>query len=74
MAGPPDSGKTSLLLSAGLDFHALPSQRRADENMVRPTQGLEFRVTDWAVLLDTSGRYQTEGQDSDAWSALIETV
>src|SRR5215813_1690123 len=74
MAGPPDSGKTSLLLSAGLDFHALPSQRRADENMVRPTQGLEFRVTDWAVLLDTSGRYQTEGQDADEWSALIETV
>src|SRR5262249_50538916 len=60
VAGPPDSGKTSLLLSAGLDFHALPSQRRADQSIIRPTHDLEFRVTDSAVFLDTSGRYLTE--------------
>src|SRR5262245_52132896 len=74
VAGPPESGKTSLLLSAGLDFHSLPGQRRADQDIIRPTHNLEFRVTDSAVLLDTSGRYQTEGEDAAEWSALIETI
>ena len=74
VAGPPGSGKTSLLLSAGLDYHALPSQRRADQNLIRPTQSLEFRVSDSAVLLDTSGRYQQEGEDADEWCALVETI
>src|SRR5262249_25961635 len=74
VAGPPGSGKTSLLLSSGLDFHALPSQRQTDQATIRPTHSLDFRVTDSAVLLDTGGRYQTEGDDADEWSALIETI
>jgi type VI secretion system protein ImpL len=74
VAGAPASGKTSLILSAGLDFHALPSQRRAEIHLVRPTRDCEWRITDSAVLLDTSGRYQTEGPDRDEWAALIETI
>lgn len=74
IAGPPRSGKTSLLLSAGLDFQTLPSQRHREQNLIRPTRDCEWRVTDWAVLLDSSGRYQTEGPDQDEWSSLIETV
>jgi type VI secretion system protein ImpL len=74
VAGPPDSGKTSLLLSAGLDFHSLPSQRRSERNVVRPTSSLEYRITDSAVLLDTAGRYQTEDQDGGEWAALFEIV
>ncbi len=74
VAGPPASGKTSLLLSAGLDFHVLPGQRHAEQNLIRPTRDCEWRVTDKAVLLDTAGRYQTEGAHSDEWSALIETL
>jgi type VI secretion system protein ImpL len=74
VAGPPASGKTSLLLSAKLDFHALPSQRRAEQSLIRPTRDCEWRVTDTAVYLDTAGRYQTEGPDSDEWSSLIETL
>src|SRR6266536_1676734 len=35
VAGPFSSGKTSLVLSSGLDFHALPSQRRAEMKIVR---------------------------------------
>ncbi|HEY6329372.1 MAG TPA: type VI secretion system membrane subunit TssM, partial [Blastocatellia bacterium] len=78
IAGPPRSGKTSLLLSAGLDFHALPSQRRLEHNLLRPTSNLEYRVTDSAVWLDTAGRYhtedQTEGHDGGEWSGLIDTI
>ncbi len=74
IAGPPASGKTSLLLSAKLDYHALPSQRRAEQSLIRPTRDCEWRVTDAAVYLDTAGRYQTEGPDSDEWSSLVETL
>src|SRR5262245_47005894 len=74
VAGPIGSGKTSLLLSGALDFHALPSQRRTDMNLVRPTADCEWRVTNSAVFIDSSGRYQTEGPDRDEWSALIETI
>lgn len=74
VAGSTRSGKTSLLLSAGLDFQALPSQRRADQNLIRPTRDCEWRVTDWSVNIDTAGRYQTEGPDGEEWSALVETL
>lgn len=74
VAGPPASGKTSLLLASGLSFQTLPSQRSAEQNIVRPTQHCEWRVTDSAVLLDTAGRYQTEGPQRDEWAGLIETI
>lgn len=74
VAGPEGSGKTSLLLSAGLSFNALPSQRRADQNLLRPTRDAEWRVTDNFVLVDTAGRYQTEGPDRDEWLGLIEAL
>ncbi len=74
VAGPPASGKTSLILASGLSFQTLPSQRSAEQNMVRPTQHCEWRVTDSAVLLDTTGRYQTEGPQRDEWAGLVETI
>lgn len=74
VAGPFTSGKTSLLLTAGLDFQALPSQRRADQNLIRPTRDCEWRITDAAVMMDTAGRYQYDGPDRDEWAALIETA
>src|SRR5499426_1932266 len=60
IAGPPKAGKTSLLLSAGMTFNALPSQRRADQNLLRPTGSCDWRVTDQAIWIDTAGHYQTE--------------
>jgi type VI secretion system protein ImpL len=74
LAGPPSSGKTSLALSAGLSFNALSSQRRADQNLVRATRDCEWRVTDNGVLIDTAGRYLTEGPDRDEWLGLLETL
>jgi type VI secretion system protein ImpL len=74
VAGSHGAGKSSLALSSGFDFHALPSQRSSEQNLIRPTANCEFRVTDNAVLIDTSGRYQTEGPDRDEWAALLETL
>lgn len=74
VAGPPASGKTSLVLSSGLNFQTLPSQRHAEHRLVRPTRSCEWRITDTAVLLDTAGRYQVEGANRDEWAALAETL
>jgi type VI secretion system protein ImpL len=74
VAGPPASGKTSLLLSSELDFHALPSQRRAELKIVRPTHNSEWRMTDSAVWIDTAGRYQSDGLGREEWLALGETI
>jgi type VI secretion system protein ImpL len=74
VAGPPASGKTSLALSSGLDFQMLPSQRRAEMKIVRPTHHCDWRVTEAAVLLDTAGRYQSDGPARDEWRAVTETL
>jgi type VI secretion system protein ImpL len=74
VTGPPSSGKTSLVLTSGLAFNALPSQRRSDQNLLRPTAGCDWRVTDDCVLLDTAGRYQLEGPDHGEWRALIDVL
>jgi type VI secretion system protein ImpL len=74
VAGPAGCGKTSLVLSSGLNFNALPSQRRADQNLLRATRDAEWRVTNDFVLIDTAGRYQTEGPDRDEWLGLIEAL
>jgi type VI secretion system protein ImpL len=74
VAGPLASGKTSLALSSGLDFQTLPSQRRAEMRIVRPTHHCDWRVTEAAVLLDTAGRYQSDGPARDEWHAVTETL
>jgi type VI secretion system protein ImpL len=74
IAGPPQSGKTSMLLSSGLDFQALPNQRRGELNLIRPTRDCEWRVTDSSINIDSAGRYQSEGPDGEEWSSLIETL
>ena len=74
-AGGPKSGKTSLVLSSGLNFQALPNQRQSEQTQVRPTRGTDWRMASDAVILDTAGRYQTENElDADEWSALLETL
>lgn len=75
VAGPPLSGKTALLLSAGLDFHLLDGQARAEQYVVRATDRCDWRITNDAVLLDTAGRYQTEGRpDREEWLGLIDLL
>lgn len=74
VAGAPKSGKTSLVLSSGLNFQNLPSQRQSEQKSVRPTRDVDWRITSDGVFLDTAGRYQTEGVDQDEWAALLDTI
>lgn len=74
VAGAPKSGKSSLVIGSNLNFQSLPSQRQADLKLVRPTRAVDWRVASDAVFVDTAGRYQTEGADSDEWASLLETI
>jgi type VI secretion system protein ImpL len=74
VAGAPRSGKSSLVISSNLNFQALPSQRQSELRFIRPTPGVDWRVTNDAVFVDTAGRYQTEGVDGDEWSSLLDTL
>ncbi|HLM60257.1 MAG TPA: type VI secretion protein IcmF/TssM N-terminal domain-containing protein, partial [Pyrinomonadaceae bacterium] len=74
VAGTPKAGKSSLVLGSNLNFQNLPSQRQSEQNFVRSTQSVDWRVTSDAVFVDTAGRYQTEGMDEDEWASLIETI
>ncbi len=74
VAGVPKSGKSSAVVASNLNFQTLPSQRQSEQKIIRPTGGVEWRVTTDAVFIDTSGRFQTEGGDAEEWSALLETI
>jgi type VI secretion system protein ImpL len=74
VAGPPKTGKSSLVISSDLNFQNLPSQRQSELRLIRPTTSVDWRVTSDAVFVDTAGRYQTEGPDSDEWASLLETI
>lgn len=74
VAGTPKSGKSSLVLASGLNFQALPSQRQSEQKAIRSTKNVDWRVASEAVFLDTSGRYQTEGEVQEEWSAILEAI
>ena len=74
VAGTPKSGKSSLVLSSGLNFQPLPSQRQSEQKLIRPTREVDWRVTSEAVFVDTAGRFQTEGGDEDEWTSIMETI
>ena len=74
VAGAPKAGKSSLVVSSGLNFQTLPSQRQSEQNLIRSTRNIDWRMTSDAVFLDTSGQYQTEGSDSAEWTGLLDTV
>lgn len=74
VAGAPRAGKSSLVLASNLNFQTLPSQRQSEQNVVRPTANVDWRVTSDAVFIDTAGRYQTEGADGEEWSSLMDTI
>lgn len=75
VAGTPKAGKSSLVLGSNLDFQNLPSQRESEQKFIRPTRGIDWRVTSDAVFVDTAGRFQTEGaEDQEEWASLLETI
>ena len=74
VAGATRSGKSSLVLGSQLTFQNLPSQRQSEQQIIRPTKSIDWRVTNDAVFVDTAGHFQAESVDENEWSALLDTI
>jgi type VI secretion system protein ImpL len=78
MIGPPGSGKTSALLTSGLNFPLSNAMGRDPLKGIGGTRNCDWWFTDEAILLDTAGRYTT--QDSDphhdqtAWLGFLDLL
>ncbi|MDE1150593.1 MAG: type VI secretion system membrane subunit TssM [Azospirillaceae bacterium] len=78
MVGPPGSGKTSALLTSGLNFPLSTTIGRDPLKGIGGTRNCDWWFTDEAILLDTAGRYTT--QDSDphhdqaAWLGFLDLL
>ena len=68
--GPPGAGKTTALLHSGLRFPGGAERVRG----VGGTRNCDWFFTDEAILLDTAGRYTTEDEDSEEWTAFLDAL
>jgi type VI secretion system protein ImpL len=73
IVGPPAAGKTTALEQSGLAF----SSPVANSPKIKGTAGT--RNCDWwfsqeAILLDTAGRFATDDDDREEWTAFLETI
>ncbi|HSC84394.1 MAG TPA: type VI secretion system membrane subunit TssM [Pseudomonas sp.] len=74
LLGPQGSGKTSLLDFSGLDFPLDKGDAQRLTKDVGGTRYCNWHFAEHAVLLDTSGRYLSQGDvavDSRAWHTLL---
>lgn len=73
--GAPGSGKTTALVHSGLTFPLAASMGKAAIGGVGGTRHCEWWFTEEAVLLDTAGRYTTQGSDQQkdktAWNGFL---
>jgi type VI secretion system protein ImpL len=73
VVGPPAAGKTTALKESGLSFaSAAPNAPK-----IKGTAGT--KNCDWwfsreAILLDTAGRFATDDDDRDEWTAFLATI
>src|SRR5512138_178960 len=71
--GPPGAGKSTALRASGLQFPYL-SARGGGVRGVGGTRNCEWWLCNEAVLLDTAGRYTTEDEDRDEWTAFLDML
>ncbi|TWB56719.1 type VI secretion system membrane subunit TssM [Nitrospirillum viridazoti] len=78
MVGPPGSGKTSALLTSGLNFPLSTTIGRDPLKGIGGTRNCDWWFTDEAILLDTAGRYTTQDsdphQDQAAWLGFLDLL
>ncbi|KMM87013.1 type VI secretion system protein ImpL [Pseudomonas taetrolens] len=73
LMGPPASGKTSLLDFSGLDFPLNKIDRKLTRN-TRGTEHCDWYFAEHGVLIDTAGRYLSQGPgnvDASGWNTLL---
>lgn len=76
LLGPQGAGKTSLLDFSGLEF-PLNTERSRLTRDVSGTRHCDWYFAEQGVLLDTAGRYLTQGDapvDSSAWQTLLQLL
>jgi type VI secretion system protein ImpL len=72
--GPPGAGKTTALRQSGLAFPFLDPRSGGGVRGVGGTRNCDWWFTNDAILLDTAGRYATEADDYDEWTAFLDTL
>lgn len=68
--GPPGAGKTTALRHSGLSFPHTDHAVRG----VGGTRNCDWWFTNEAILLDTAGRYATDGDDRREWLAFLDIL
>ncbi len=71
--GPPGAGKTTALKHSGLVF-PFSDPRGGGVRGVGGTRNCDWWFTNEAILLDTAGRYTTEGDDHDEWISFLQML
>ena len=69
--GPPQSGKTTAIKNSGL------TNSREDLQVVKGvggTRNCDWIFSNYAIFLDTAGRYVTEHEDREEWLAFLNTL
>ncbi|HEX3595216.1 MAG TPA: type VI secretion protein IcmF/TssM N-terminal domain-containing protein, partial [Polyangiaceae bacterium] len=74
IVGPPGAGKTTALRQSGLAFPALDPRSGGGMRGIGGTRNCDWWLTNEAILLDTAGRYATEADDYDEWTAFLDTL
>ncbi len=76
--GPPGAGKTTALLNAGLRFPLAEQMGQGAVAGVGGTRLCDWWFTEDAVLIDTAGRYTTQGSsaaiDRAGWDAFLDLL
>jgi type VI secretion system protein ImpL len=72
IVGPPGAGKTTAIRHSGLDF-PIPDAGGALRG-VGGTRNCDWWFTNEAILLDTAGRFATQADDHEEWSAFLDLL
>jgi type VI secretion system protein ImpL len=71
MIGPSASGKTTAIRNSGIK---LPLGKSGKVRGVGGTRNCDWWMTNDAILLDTAGRWSTEGDDREEWLAFLDLL
>ena len=69
--GPPAAGKSTAIRNSGLEF---PFGTDREVQGVGGTRNCDWWFSNSAIILDTAGRYLTEEDDQEEWSAFLEVL
>lgn len=72
IVGPPGAGKTTAIRHSGLDF-PIPDATGALRG-VGGTRNCDWWFTNEAILLDTAGRFATQADDHEEWTAFLDML